>query len=283
MSENRTVKLNNGIEVDRIGIGFWESRGQEAADAVRYAVEAGYRRIDTAEFYKNEREVGEGIKNCGIDRKELFVASKIWFTDMCEGRQEEMFYATLERLGLDYLDLYYLHWPIGEVTRSWRVLERLYEAGKVRSIGVCNFQKVHLEQLLAKANVCPAVNQIESNPRFQQSSIIELCHKEEIVPEAWGPLGKGRDIFLPLFAELAQKYGKTPAQIILRWHLQRGMNIIPKSIHEERIRENINVYDFELEEKDMAAIRALDTGVSGRKAPEPYHYDRICENTTFEE
>lgn len=277
----KTIELNNGLSIPRIGIGFWESRGEEAANAVQYAVEAGYRRIDTAEYYKNEKDVGEGIKKCGAKREALFVASKIWYEDMCEGRQEELFYGTLERLGLDYLDMYYLHWPIGEVTKSWRVLERLYEAGRIRAISVCNFQPVHLEKLLAKANVCPAVNQIESNPRFQQNAAVEFCHREGIVPEAWGPLGKGRDLSLPLFGELSQKYGKSPAQIILRWHLQRGLTAIPKSVHPERIRENIDVFDFELEQRDMDAIGALDTGVSQRKAPEPYRYDAVSENTEF--
>lgn len=281
MRESKTVRLNNGIEMARIGLGCWESRGAEAVGSVVSAVAAGYRRIDTAMYYHNEREVGEGIRACGQPRDRLFVATKLWPTDMCDGRQEETFYQSLENLGLDYVDLYYLHWPMGEVTQSWRVLERLYEAGKVRAIGVCNFQRIHLELLLAKANVCPAVNQFESNPRFSQQELREFCQSEGIVPEAWGPLGKGRDLGLPLFAELSRKYEKTPAQIILRWHLQRGMTVVPKSVHESRLRENVDCFDFSLEEADMQAINALDTGASQRKAPEEYRYDAVCENAVY--
>ncbi len=270
MEVDKKVRLNNGIEMDRVGMGCWESRGEEATAAVCYAVKAGYRRLDTAAYYENEREVGEGIRVCGIPRKELFVDTKIWHTDMCDGRQEEAFYRSLEALGLDYLDLYLLHWPIGDVKESWRVLERLYEAGKIRAIGVSNFQPVHLKRLLADANVPPAVNQFESNPRFTQDELRKYCLKEGIVPEAWGPLGKGRDLSLPLLVELSKKYERTPAQIILRWHLQRGMAIIPKSVHEERLKENLDIFDFTLEEKDMSAIDSLDTGVSTRRIPPEY-------------
>lgn len=279
MKIDKKITLNNGLEIDRVGLGCWESRGSEAVDSICHGVNAGYRRIDTAEYYKNEAEVGEGIRKCSVDRSELFVATKLWYTDMCEGRQEETFYRSLETLGLDYIDMYFLHWPVGEVTKSWRVLERLQEAGKIRTISVCNFQPVHLQKLLAKANICPAVNQIESNPHYQQNAAVEFCLKEGIVPEAWGPLGKGSDLSLLLLAELADKYGKTPAQIILRWHLQRGMTVIPKSIHPKRLAENIDVFDFELEEKDMDAIYTLETGVTKRGYPAEYRYDAVCENT----
>lgn len=273
MPECRTIKLNNGIEIDRVGLGFWEVRGAEAEKTLASAVEAGYRRIDTAMYYHNEEDVGAGIRACGIPRKDLFVASKIWYTDMCGGRQEETFYKSLEALGLDYIDLYYLHWPLGEVTESWKVLERLYEAGKIRAIGVCNFQPAHLQKLLAKANVCPAVDQIESNPCFQQSQAVAFCQKEGIVPEAWGPLGKGKDLGEPLLLELAAKYEKTPAQIVLRWHLQRGLTVIPKSVHPERQRQNLDVWDFTLEEADMEKMCTLDTGKSKRGYPAEFRFD----------
>lgn len=281
MEVSQTVKLNNGLEVPGIGLGFWESSGEEAINAVCMGTEAGYRRLDTAMYYKNEDQVGEGIRRCGVPREELFVATKIWYEDMCQGRQEETFYKSLENLGLDYVDLYFLHWPIGEVTASWRVLERLYEQGKIRAIAVSNFQKVHLEQLLLKANVCPAVNQIESNPMFQQNEVIEFCRREGIMPEAWGPLGKGKDLGHPLLRELGEKYGKSPAQIILRWHRQRGVMAIPKSVRRERIFENIRIYDFSLSSGDMDAISALDTGVSGRGYAKEYHFHEICENTVY--
>lgn len=281
MEDKKIITLNNGVEMQRIGLGCWESRGQEAAESVCLAVKAGCRRIDTAMYYQNERDVADGIKNCGVAREDLFIATKLWYEDMRGGRQEETFYKSLENLGLDYIDMYFLHWPIGEVTESWRVLERLYEAGKIRAISVCNFQKIHLEKLLLKANVPPAVNQIESNPRFQQNEIVDFCKSQGIVPEAWGPLGKGRDLGLPQLGALAQKYGKSAAQIILRWHLQRGLTVIPKSVHEERIRENLAVFDFELEQGDMDIIASLDTGSSQRKAPAPYHYDAVSEGTVF--
>ncbi len=270
MKLDRMVKLNNGIEMDRIGLGCWESRGQEAKDAVCYAVNAGYRRIDDAMYYENEREIGEGIRACGVPRDQLFIADKIWYTDMCDDRQEETFYKSLENLGLDYVDLYYLHWPIGEVKASWRVLEKLYEAGKVRAIAVCNFTPEQLRELISFANVCPCVNQFESNPRYQQDELRRFCLSEGIVPEAWGPFGKGRDLDLPLLTELAAKYEKTNAQIILRWHLERGMTVIPKSVHRDLLIENMDIWDFELEEKDVRAIDSLETGISHRTAPKEF-------------
>lgn len=281
MKIEKKIRLNNGIEIDRIGLGCWESRGEEAVNTIVSAAAAGYRRIDTAEYYKNETEVGEGIRRCGLERSELFVATKLWHTDMCAGRQEEVFYKSLELLGLDYIDMYFLHWPIGEVTASWRVLERLHEAGKIRTISVSNFQPVHLQKLLLKANICPAVNQIESNPGYQQNTAVEFCLKEGIVPEAWGPLGKGKDLAQPLLLELSQKYGKAPAQIILRWHLQRGLVVIPKSVHADRMVQNMDVFDFELEQQDMDAIYALESGVSKRGYPSEYRYHEVSLNTVF--
>ena len=159
------------------------------------------------------------------------------------------------------------------MAESWKVLERLYEAGKIRAIGVCNFQPAHLKELLAKANVCPAVDQIESNPCFQQSEAVSFCQKEGIVPEAWGPLGKGKDLGEPLLAQLAEKYEKTAAQIVLRWHLQRGLTVIPKSVHPERQRQNLDLYDFALEETDMERMKSLDTGKSKRGYPEGFRFD----------
>lgn len=281
MKLSKMIKLNNGLEIPGIGLGFWESRGDEAVKAVCMGTEAGYRRIDTAMYYKNEDQVGEGIRRCGIPREELFIDTKLWYEDMCQGRQEETFYKSLENLGLDYVDVYFLHWPIGEVTASWRVLERLYEQGKIRAIAVSNFQRVHLEQLLLRANVCPAINQIESNPLFQQNEVIEFCHREGILPEAWGPLGKGRDLDQPVLKALGEKYGKSPAQIVLRWHLQRGVMAIPKSVHRERIFENIDVYDFSLSREDMDQISALETGVSKRGYEKKYRFHEICEDTVY--
>lgn len=279
MSESKSVKLNNGTLIDRIGLGCWEINGQETVQTVLNAMDCGYRRIDTAAYYKNETDIGTAIRTYGIPRNELFIASKLWYEDMQEGRQEESFYQSLENLGLDYIDMYFLHWPIGEISKSWHVLERLYEARKIRAISVCNFQPIHLKELLANANVCPAVNQFESNPRFQQNETVKFCLKEGIIPEAWGPLGKGRDLSLPLLEALAIKYEKTPAQIILRWHLQRGVLVIPKSVNKDRLRQNLNIFDFSLEEKDMDAIHALDTGASLRSYPARYRFDIACEDS----
>jgi len=260
-------KMNDGRRIPMLGLGMWQSNGQDAVNAVGWATEMGYRHIDTAMYYKNEEDVGQAIRKCEVPRSELFVVSKVWPSDMIGGRTREAFDRSLNALGLDYLDMFLLHWPIGDVAEAWDTLQRLQSDGKIRSIGVSNFAQVHLEELMKTAKVPPAVNQIESNPYFVQQQTIDYCHSCGIAVEAWGPLGKGKVLSDAVIAGLAHKYGKTPAQIILRWHFQRGVIAIPKSIHLERLQENMDIFNFELQEEDIAAVSSLDTGATSRYYP----------------
>ncbi|MDO4942413.1 MAG: aldo/keto reductase [Lachnospiraceae bacterium] len=254
------ITLNNGISVPKIGLGMWDAYGDEAAGAVSTALKLGYRRVDTAMFYKNEPEVGRGIQMSGIPREEIFVSTKIWFTDMEVDKVRPTFEKSLDNLQLDYIDMYMLHWPMGDVTGSWKVLEELYEEGKVKGIGVCNFQKHHMEDLLKTAKIKPMINQIESHPTFSQNDLVLYCQEQGIQPEVWSPLGRGDDLNNPVIKEIAQKYDKTTAQVILRWHMQRGVTAIPKSVKEHRMMENTSVFDFRLTEEEMAVILAQETG-----------------------
>lgn len=258
------IRLENGLEVPQIGLGMWDTHGEEALQAILTALEVGYRHIDTAMFYQNEVEVGEALKRTNIPRKEIQVATKIWYTDMHADQVRKTFEKSLENLQLDYIDLYLLHWPLEDYEGSWKVLEELYEEGKVKAIGVCNFQRHHLEKLLSVAKIRPMVNQIESHPTFNQQPLVEYCQEIGIPVEVWGPLGKGADLNNEVIVALAEKYEKTPAQIILRWHMQRGVIAIPKSIKKHRLEENKDVFDFVLSEEDMNQIYQLETGVTNR-------------------
>ena len=255
------VTLNNGRKIPKIGLGMWDTYDEEAAQAVATALQIGYRRIDTAMFYKNEPEVGRGIRMSGVPREEIFVSTKIWFTDMEKDNVRATFEKSLENLQLDYIDMYMLHWPMGDVAGSWEVLEDLYEEGKVKSIGVCNFQKHHMEALLKSARIKPMINQIESHPTFSQDALVQYCFEKGIQPEVWSPLGRGDDLNHPVIQKIAEKYDKTTAQIILRWHLQRGVTMIPKSVKKHRMLENTDVFDFALTEEEMKQILAQETGV----------------------
>jgi diketogulonate reductase-like aldo/keto reductase len=258
------VTLSNGLKMPQIGLGMWDTYEEEAADAVCKALQLGYRHIDTAMFYKNEEAVGKGIRMSGVPREEITVVTKIWYTDMQPEKVRETFEKSLDNLGLDYVDLYLLHWPLNDYTGSWKVLEELYEEGKVKAIGVCNFQKHHMEKLLNAAKIKPMVNQIESHPLFSQDALVKYCQEQEIAVEVWGPLGQGNDLKDEVIVELSQKYQKTPAQIILRWQMQRGVIAIPKSVKEHRMIENASVFDFELSKEDMALINTRDTGITKR-------------------
>lgn len=260
----KTVTLHNGFEMPQIGLGLWSASEEEAVSAVASAVKLGYRNIDTATFYKNETAVGKGIAESGIAREDVLVSTKIWYEDMFPEKVRADFEKSIERLGTDSIDVYFLHWPLNDYVGCWKVLEELYEEGKVKVIGVCNFQKHHLETLMESAKIKPMINQFETHPLFLQGDLIDYCQSQNIAVQSWGPIGKGADLKNETIIALAEKYGKTPAQIILKWHLQRGIIVIPKSVHEERLAENIDLDGFELSKEDLDLITSLDTGVTTR-------------------
>lgn len=258
-----TLKLNNGVEMPMLGFGTFLNSGSDCERSVCEAIKAGYRLIDTAEAYGNEAEVGKGIKTSGIDRKELFITTKVNFKSYEHARETVL--ASLEKLGTDYLDLVLLHWPFANYYKAWRELEALYEEGKIRAIGVSNFEPDRLIDLIAYNKVKPVINQIETHLYCQRHAEHEWEKKYGVAHEAYAPLGQGRanEMFEEQAVKaLAAKYGKTPAQILLRYLLQNDVVIIPKSVHKERIAENINVFDFELTAEEMAELHTLD-----RKAP----------------
>lgn len=261
MDINSKKKLSNGVEIPILGLGVYLSpEGEVTANSVRWAVEAGYRHIDAAAVYGNEKSVGEGIRTCGVPRDQLFITSKLWNEDMRKGRSREAFEETLQRLGTDYLDLYLIHWPVDEHVQAWKVLEELYEAGKVRAIGVSNYHKQHIEALECTAKIMPMINQFEMHPYMSQRALTDLCKEYGMLYEAYSPLGgqNGPVLSDPIINEIAANRGKTTAQIVLRWHLQRGTIILPKSNHKERIISNSKLFDFELSIDEMTRMDALN-------------------------
>jgi 2,5-diketo-D-gluconate reductase A len=257
------IPLNDGRAIPQIGLGVYKIGDAEAARAVGTALEAGYRHIDTATLYANERGVGEGIRASGIPREQVFVTTKVWNDDHGYDETLEAFDRSLELLGTDYIDLYLVHWPIPSRDRyvdTYRALERLQQEGRARSIGVSNFAIEHLERLGAETGVVPAVNQVELHPRLPQEELRAFDSARGIVTEAWSPLARGRLLEEPLLARLAARHGVSPAQIVLRWHVQNGIVVIPKSVTPERIRANIDVFGFELDAEDLAGIASLATG-----------------------
>ena len=270
---NGTFTLNNGIEMPYIGLGVWQSKdGQEVINAIHYALDVGYRAIDTAAIYNNEAGVGQAIAQSDVPREEIFVTSKVWNDDQRSGDIAKAFDTTMERLGLDYLDLYLIHWPVtGQYKDTWKVLEEIYASGRVKAIGVSNFLKHHLEDLLAVAEVVPMVNQMEFHPRLVQQELLEFCKSHSIQYEAWSPLMQGKIFELALLQQLAEKYGKSIAQIALRWNLQKGVITIPKSVKQERIAANADLFDFEIAAEDMQAIDGLDQ--NQRVGPDPDNFN----------
>lgn len=260
-----TVKLNNGVEMPKLGFGVFQVTDLDQCEqAVVDAIDSGYRLIDTAAAYQNEAAVGRAIKRSGVDRKELFITSKLWVSDANYERAQKGIEQSLNNLGLDYLDLYLLHQPYGDVVGAWRALEEAYKAGKIRAIGVSNFYGDQLKNLELSNEVKPAINQIEVNPWYQQKSEVDFARSDDIQVEAWAPFAEGKhEIFTnKVIAEIANKYGKSNGQVILRWLLQRGIVVIPKSVHKNRMAENINVFDFELKSDEMNALNNLDKGES---------------------
>ena len=259
------VTLNNGIKMPIQGFGVFQvSDADTCEQAVTEALSVGYRLIDTASVYGNEQAVGTAIRKSGIPREELFITTKAWIPEMGYDSSLRAFDASLSRLGLEYLDLYLIHMPFGDYHGAWRAMEELYTTGRVRAIGVCNFEPDRLMDLCHSAKIIPAVNQVEIHPYTQQTEAIRIMRSLGIQAEAWAPLAEGRNGLFTnaVLSAIGHKYGKSAAQIVLRWHLQRGVIAIPKSVHKERMMENSNVVDFTLTEEDMAAIADMDTDKS---------------------
>ncbi|KAI5687963.1 Aldo [Leishmania braziliensis] len=271
------VTLSNGVNMPQFGLGVWQSPAGEATEnAVKWALQAGYRHIDTAAIYKNEESVGAGLRASGVPREEVFITTKLWNTEHGYESTLAAFEESRKRLGVQYIDLYLIHWPRGNAILlkegkkyldSWRAFEKLYAEKKVRAIGVSNFNIHHLEDVLAMCSVPPMVNQVELHPLNNQAELRAFCNAKGIKVEAWSPLGQGNLVTHPLLIAIGEKYKKTAAQVMLRWDIQHDLITIPKSVHKDRVEENANIFDFELSAEDMANIDALNSNV--RYGPNP--------------
>ncbi len=280
MSAVPSITLNDGNAIPQLGFGVFQIEPKDTAEAVSNALEVGYRHIDTAEMYGNEKEVGEAVRASGLDRGDVFVTSKLnnSFHEPQDAR--EAFDRTLSDLGFDYVDLFLIHWPLptlydGDFVSTWKTLEEFHRDGRARSIGVSNFQIEHLERLAAETDTAPAVNQIEAHPYFTNDAVREYGREHGIATEAWSPIAQGGVLEDSNIAQTADKVGKTPAQVVLRWHIQRGDIVFPKSVTPSRMQENFELFDFELESDDMDAITALDQGEDGRTGPHPDTFAKI--------
>lgn len=272
---NETVRLANGIEMPQFGLGVYKMTDtEETIKAISYALEVGYRAIDTAAIYENEEETGVAIRNSGIARSELFITSKVWNTDQGYDETLRAFEISLEKLGMDYLDLYLTHWPVADkFVDTYRAIERLYDEKLIRATGVSNHHEHHLNKLFHTANVKPMVNQIELHPRLSQEALRNFCQRHDIAVTSWSPLARGVLLDDPTLIEIGSKYGKSPAQVIIRWHLQHRLIVIPKSVTPERILSNIDVNDFELTIQDMMKIDSLN--LNERTGTNPEKFDTI--------
>lgn len=271
MSEQPTLAMNDGRSIPQLGLGVFQTPQDQAASVVQTALQVGYRSVDTAAIYGNERGVGEGVQAAGVPRGELFITTKLWNDKQGYDEALTAFDRSLQRLGLDYVDLYLIHWPAPKKDRyvdAWRALVRLREEGRAKSVGVSNFQPDHLARIIDATGVTPAVNQIELHPHFQQHKLRAVHAELGIATESWSPLGQGRLLSDPVIATIAAKHGRSPAQVIIRWHLNSGLVVIPKSVTPSRIEANFDVFGFTLDGEDLARIGALDSA-DGRIGPDP--------------
>jgi len=271
MSTQPHVSFNDGRSIPQLGLGVWQTPDDVAVEAVSTALKTGYRHIDTAAVYKNEEGVGKGIVASGIDRGDIFLTTKVWNEDQGFDETLKAMDASLKRLGTDYVDLYLIHWPSafrGKYVETWKAMIRLREEGKARSIGVSNFEGTYIDDLIRDTGVTPAINQIQLHPRFQQKAMRDKHAGLGVVTESWSPLGQGQVLADPVIGEIAKRHGKSPAQVIIRWHLDMGLVVIPKSVTPSRIVENFDVFDFALSDEDKAAIAGLDAA-DGRIGSDP--------------
>lgn len=269
-----TVTLHNGVKMPYFGLGTYKvPDGEVIVNTVKTALEVGYRAIDTAALYENEAGVGQAIRESGIPREEIFVTTKVWNTDQGYDATLRAFETSLKKLGLEYVDLYLIHWAVmgrEKYLETWRALETLYKEGRVRAIGVSNFQIHHLKDIMEHFEEKPVINQVELHPLLAQKELRKFCKQHDIAVQAWGPLGQGRLLNHPVLAEIGKKYGKSVAQVILRWHVQNDIIVIPKSTNPERIRENADIFDFELSAEDMEKIDALNENKRFGRDPDTF-------------
>jgi 2,5-diketo-D-gluconate reductase A len=278
VSDVPEISLNNGQSIPQFGFGVFQIDPDDTVEAVQQALAAGYRHIDTAEMYGNEREVGEAVAKSEVDRTDVFVTSKLSNAFHLPDDARVAFDLTLDALGFDYIDLFLIHWPLptrydGDFVSTWQALEEFYRDGRARSIGVSNFTPHQLRRLAAEADVVPAVNQIEVHPYFTQDELRAFCADHQIAVEAWSPIAQGKVLDDPTIVSIAEQHSKTPAQVVLRWHIERGDIVFPKSVTPERIKENIDIFDFELSAEDIGAISALNR--EDRTGPDPETFDMI--------
>ena len=267
----KTVTLNNGQKMPQLGLGVWQSgNGEEVINAIHYALDAGYRHVDTAKIYKNEEAVGKALASASVPRDKVWLTTKIWNDDIRQGRTTAALEESLDRLKVDYVDLLLLHWPVDGYKKAWTELEKALESGKVRSIGLSNFMAKHIADIVKVGDTLPVTNQIEYHPYLTQAGAISASDEHNIAITAWSPLMQGKFLEEPLFAEVAEHYDKTAAQVVLKWALQNDVIVIPKSTNKSRIEENGNLFDFELSEEDMIAIDNLERGE--RFGPDPHDF-----------
>jgi 2,5-diketo-D-gluconate reductase A len=278
-----TITLNDGREIPQLGFGVFQIPPQDTREATLLALEAGYRHIDTAEMYGNEAGVGQAVRESGLSREDVWVTSKLnnGYHEPDDARRAMS--ATLETLGFDYVDLFLIHWPLptrydGDFVSTWKTLEEFHSEGTAKSIGVSNFQVAHLRRLAETCQVVPAVNQIEVHPYLLNADVRAYCREHGIAVEAWSPIAQGAVLDDPVIGEIAQRVQRTPAQVVLRWHIQRGLIVFPKSVTPDRVRENFALFDFSLTDEDLAAIDSLDKGEDGRTGPNPDTFDHIPED-----